>query len=58
MAYRVYRGYSGRKCIRRFDSLDDAQMWCWSRDRVDPYRIEWTEPATKDRPERKMRQFI
>ena len=26
--------------------------------RVDPYRIEWTEPATKDRPERKMRQFI
>lgn len=41
MVYRVYKGYAGTKCIRKFDNLQEAQMWCWSRDREEPYRIEW-----------------
>ena len=43
MTYRVFEGYTSKRCIREFTSKDDAMMWCWSRDRNDPYRIEWTE---------------
>lgn len=41
--YRVYEGYTSKRCIREFASKDDAMMWCWSRDHDDPYRIEWDE---------------
>ena len=60
MSYRIYKGYRGTKCIRKFDSLEDAQMWCVIRDHTEPYRIEWIEPADEERGirERKNRIFI
>lgn len=57
MTYRVYKGYKGTKCIRKFDNLDDAQMWCWVRE-SGPYRIEWTEPADKHGRERQNKMFM
>lgn len=57
MTYRVYKGYKGTKCIRKFDNLDDAQMWCWVRE-SGPYRIEWTEPADKRGRERQNKMFM
>lgn len=44
MTYRVYKGYTGTKCVRKFKNLQDAQTWCWVRDHTEPYRIEWVEP--------------
>ena len=60
MVYRIYKGYTGTKCVRKFDNLEDAQMWCWVRDGVDPYRIEWVEEADEDRgiPERKNKMYL
>lgn len=61
MAYRIYKGYTGTKCIRKFDNLDDAKMWCWLKDRgEEPYRIEWVEEADEERgiPERKNKMYF
>lgn len=46
--YKVYEGYLGKRCVRVFDRIEDAQIWCWSKDRDEPYRIEWvTEDGSK-----------
>lgn len=42
--YKVYKGYKGKRCIKKFDDLIEAQMWCWSKDKEEPYRIEWQYP--------------
>lgn len=43
MQYRVYKA-NGTRCIRKFDTLDEAQGWCWTRDTGETYRIEWQYP--------------
>jgi hypothetical protein len=60
MTYRIYKGYGGTKCVRKFENLEDAQMWCWVRDHDEPYRIEWTELADEERgiAERKNKMFF
>lgn len=40
MTYRVYTE-NGTKCIRKFDSLDEAKRWCMVRDTGKTYRIEF-----------------
>lgn len=61
MSYRVYKAYSGtNKCVRKFDSLDEAKTWCWTRDNGATYRIEWTVKADEEHciPERRYRIFV
>lgn len=60
MTYRVYKGYTGTKCVKKFDSLQDAQTWCWVRDRTEPYRIEWVEPEDERHGirERKEKMYV
>lgn len=60
MTFKVYNGYMGTKCIKKFDNLQDAQTWCWIRDRKEPYRVEWTEPADEDNGirERKNKMYV
>lgn len=60
MTFRIYKGYTGTKCVRNFDSLEDAQTWCIVRDRKETYRIEWVEPADERHGirERKCRIFV
>ena len=41
MEYRVY-GKFGKRCIRKFKTLEEAKRWCWCRDA--DYRIEWKYP--------------
>ena len=43
MAFKVYKGFHGTKCVRKFDVLEDAQTWCNIHENM--YRIEWVEPA-------------
>ena len=40
MTYRVFKS-NGSKCIRKFDSIDEAKAWCWSVDTGCAYRIEY-----------------
>lgn len=40
--FKVYK-LNGTKCIRKFDSLEEAQSWVWVHE--DLYRIDWVEPA-------------
>ena len=40
MVYRVFTT-NGSKCIRKFESLEEAQVWCWVKDVDHGYRIEW-----------------
>lgn len=40
MQYRVYEA-NGTRCIRKFDSIDEAQEWCWTVDTGKSYRIEF-----------------
>lgn len=40
MQYRVYEA-NGTRCIRKFDSLDEAQAWCWTVDTGKGYRIDF-----------------
>ena len=60
MTYRIYKGYTGTKCVKKFDNLRDAQMWCWVRDHDEPYRIEWVEPADERNgvSERKNKMYV
>lgn len=42
MTYRVYKR-NGTKCIKKFESIEDAKRWCWCRANSNPnlYRIEF-----------------
>lgn len=40
MTYRIYKA-NGSKCIRKFESLDEAKEWCWLTETGNYYRIEW-----------------
>jgi hypothetical protein len=40
--YRVYEA-NGTRCIRKFESLDDAKAWAWTVATGKSYRIEWAE---------------
>ena len=42
LQFRVYK-LNGTKCIRKFDSLGEAQSWVWVHE--DLYRVDWVEPA-------------
>jgi hypothetical protein len=44
MTFRVFTR-TGTKCIRKFNSLDDAKHYTYVHENA--YRIEWTEPACK-----------
>lgn len=41
--YRVYK-VGGVRCVRKFDSMEEAKAWCWTREPKkghEGYRIEW-----------------
>ena len=40
MIYRVFKS-NGSKCIRKFESLQEAQEWCWTVDTGCYYRIDF-----------------
>ena len=40
MTYRVFKS-NGTKCIRKFESIDEAQEWCWTANASHSYRIEF-----------------
>ena len=40
MQYRVYE-MNGTRCIRKFDSIDEASEWCMVVDTGKSYRIEF-----------------
>lgn len=40
MTYRVFKS-NGTKCIRKFESIDEAKAWCWTMNTGHSYRIEW-----------------
>ena len=40
MIFRVFKS-NGTKCIRKFDSIEEAKVWCWTMDVDHRYRIEW-----------------
>lgn len=41
MTCKIYK-LNGTRCIRKFDSIEDAQRWCWTVNTGDNYRIEVT----------------
>lgn len=40
MTYRVFK-FDGTKCIRKFDSIEDAKTWCYTVNTGETYRIEF-----------------
>lgn len=38
----------GKKCIKCFDSIRDAQEWCWTRNTGKSYVIEFKYPEEHD----------
>ena len=40
MTYKVYKA-NGTKCVKTFESIDEAKSWIWTRDNGNTYRIEY-----------------